>query len=109
MPGFAAVVVITLRMSLTAGALGAAAGMVGDALDKGAEQWLGLGSTRNIRHNQSLPEFGHETAASDFLFRSFRHSLIPRYFEFRCLWISSNRCFRYSRYSCCNLGSLGEP
>jgi hypothetical protein len=25
-------------MSLTAGALGAAAGMVGDALDKGAEQ-----------------------------------------------------------------------
>ena len=65
--------------------------------------------TGNIRHNQSLPEFGHETAASDFLFRSFRHSLIPRYFEFRCLWISSNRCFRYSRYSCCNLGSLGEP
>ena len=48
-------------------------------------------------------------AASDFLFRSFRHSLIPRYFEFRCLWISSNRRFRYSRYSCCNLGSLGEP
>jgi hypothetical protein len=38
MPGFAAVVLITLRMSLSAGALGAAAGMVGDALDKGAEQ-----------------------------------------------------------------------
>jgi hypothetical protein len=29
--------VITLRMSLTAGALGAAAGMVGHALDKGAK------------------------------------------------------------------------
>ena len=64
--------------------------------------------TGNMRHKQSLPEFGHEARPSDFLFRSFRHTLIPRYFEFRCLWISSNRCFRYSRYSCCNLGSLGE-
>ena len=57
---------------------------------------------------RTCPNLVMKPRPSDFLFRSFRHSLIPRYFEFRCLWISSNRCFRYSRYSCCNLGSLGE-
>ena len=59
--------------------------------------------------NSPCPNLVMKPRPSDFLFRSFRHTLIPRYFEFRCLWISSNRCFRYSRYSCCNLGSLGEP
>jgi len=58
--------------------------------------------------NSPCPNLVMKPRPSDFLFRSFRHTLIPRYFEFRCLWISSNRCFRYSRYSCCNLGSLGE-
>src|SRR5207237_7004064 len=36
-----------------------------------------------------------------------RHTCSP-YLELRCLRISSSRFFRYSRYSCCSLASVGE-
>ncbi len=66
-------------------------------------------SARNIRCNQALSHLGDEASTRNLPAIRTRHGIHPVYFELRCFRISSSRRFKYSLYSCCNLGSLGAP